>query len=147
MFFVADKHRLRRLIAITRDDRRPAQQRAGGPFYRIEARAGRLRLTGRAVEAEFLATVYAEGVLFLRVTLFRRALQFMPGTPTIAVQVSAEGLHVGDVTLPLEANDMLLYTDPARAPLRHPEETAAADEDVRRGDGQGLLFGDEPASE
>lgn len=126
MFFIADRARLKRLIGITRDDRGSKQQGKRGPFFRIEARDGRLKLTGRKVEAEFSVTVCDPGVLFLRVTLFRRALQLMAETPTIAIQVSRDGLHVGDVTLPLEANDMLLYADPSRAPLRHPEENADA---------------------
>jgi hypothetical protein len=124
VFFVVDKPRLQRLIAITRDDRRPDQQGKTGPYYRIEAREGRVRLTGREVEAEFPATVYEEGVLFLRVTLFRRLLASFTNTPTIAVQVREDGLHFGDVTMPLEGNDMLLYLDPARAPRVHPSESA-----------------------
>jgi hypothetical protein len=57
MFFVVDKPRFQRLIAIARDDRRPGDQGKGGPFFRLEAHDGRLKLTGRQVEAEFPATV------------------------------------------------------------------------------------------
>jgi hypothetical protein len=135
MFFVVDKSRLQRLIALTRDDRRPSQQGRAGLFFRIEASGTRLKLTGRQVEAEFPATVYEEGVLFLRITLFRRALQLLPPTEQIAVQVRRDGLHIGDVTLPLERNDMLLYADSARAPTHHPDE--AADD---RPPAQGSLF-------
>lgn len=125
MFFIVDKPRLQRLIAITRDDRRARDQGKTGPFFRIEAREGRIKLTGRKVEAEFPATVYEEGVLFLRVTLFRRALAMMTKIKTMAIQAQKDGLHVGEVTFPLETNDMLLYPDPTRAPMRHPEEVAA----------------------
>lgn len=124
MFFVVDKHRLQRLIAITRDDRRPKHQGQAGPWYRIEATEGRLKLTGQQVEAEFPATVYEEGVLFLRVTLFRRLLATYTQTPTITIQVQQDGLHFGEVTMPLESGEMLLYADPAKAPLRHPEESS-----------------------
>lgn len=122
MFFVTDKPRLQRLIAITRDDRDAASQSRGGPFYRIEASGDRLKLTGREVEAEFPATVYEPGVLFLRVTLFRRALGMVTGEKTIAIQVGADGVLIDNMRLPLESNDMLLYPDPAKAPQRHPEE-------------------------
>ena len=137
MFFVADKARLQRLIALTRDDRRPEQPGKAGPFFRIEASGAHLRLTGRQVEAEFPATVYEEGVLFLRVTLFRRALQLLPAADQIAIQVREDGVHVGDVTLPLDNNDMLLYLDPARAPLRHPDDVVE-----ERPPAQGTLFPD-----
>ncbi len=140
MFFVVDKARLQRLIALTRDDRSPGEQGKAGPFYRIEAGDGRLRLTGRQVEAEFPATVYEDGVLFLRVTLFRRALQLLPATEQIAIQVREDGLHVGDVTMPLDNNDMLLYLDPARAPKRHPEEVADDDPPAPKPPAQGTLF-------
>src|SRR5437764_801288 len=114
MFFIVDKPRLQRLIALTRDDRRPKDQGKSGAFFRIEATAdGRLKLTGRHVEAEFPPTVYAPGVLFLRVTLFRCVLQTLTDTPTIAIQVAPDGLHVADVTIALESNDMLFDPDPS----------------------------------
>jgi len=127
MFFVVDKPRFQRLIAITRDDRRKRDQGKTGPYFRIEAREGRIKLTGRQVEAEFPATVYEEGVLFLQVTLFRKMLAAMTETKTLAIQVQKDGLHVAEVTFPLETNEMLLYPDPDRAPKIHPEETAAAE--------------------
>lgn len=40
------------------------------------------------------------------------------------------------MTLPLEANDMLLYPDPTRAPARHPDDDPAPP----RPDPQGTLF-------
>jgi hypothetical protein len=122
MLFVTDTRRLLGAIRVTRDDRTPCDQGKNSPFYRIEAAGDRIRLTGREVEAELPATVYEPGVLFLRVTLFRRALADVRGQRTITVQVNAAGVHVDNVCLPLEANDMLLYTDPARAPERHPTE-------------------------
>ena len=122
MLFVTDMKRLRGAIRVTRDDREPSARGKDGPFYRIEAIGERIRLTGREVEAELPATVYEPGVLFLRVTLFRWALADIRGQRMITVQVNAGGVHVDNVCLPLEANDMLLYTDPSRAPQRHPME-------------------------
>src|SRR5687767_2916524 len=113
MFFVVDRPRLQRMIAITRDDRGKDQQGKHGPFYRIEASADRLKLTGREVEAEFPATVYEPGVLFLRVTIFRRALDLLKGVKTLAIQVNQEGILLDNIQLPLEPGDMLLYLDPA----------------------------------
>src|SRR5947207_136337 len=112
MFFVVNRPRLQRLIAITRDDRRPDQQRDDGPYFRIEASGDRLKLTGRLVEAEFPATIYEPGVLFLRITTFRRLLQTFPGTKDIAIQVNADGLFLDNVRLSLDVGDMLLYVDP-----------------------------------
>lgn len=74
MLFVVDKPRLQRMISIVRDDRTSAAQVDGGPFLRLEANDDRLKLAGQIVEAEFPATIYEPGVLFLRVTLLRRVL-------------------------------------------------------------------------
>lgn len=79
MMFVIDKPQMQRMIAIVRDDRTPATQGAAGPYMRIEASGGSITLTGREAEATFPATVYEEGVLFLRVTLFRRLLGTIRG--------------------------------------------------------------------
>lgn len=128
MFFVVDKPQLQRMIALTRDDRKRDQQAKQGPFFRIEASAGRVWLAGREVAADFSATVYEPGVLFLRVTLFRRALRMLKGVKSLAIQANADGLMFGNIQMPLEPNDMLLYVDPARAPQRHPAETQAARE-------------------
>ena len=126
MFFVVDRPRLQRIIAITRDDRRPKQQGRHGPFFRIEANGDKLKLTGRNVEAEFPATVYEPGVLFLRVTVFRRLLQALTGTKELAIQVNGEGLFADNVRLSPDVGDMLLYVDPAKAPALHPDESCGS---------------------
>jgi hypothetical protein len=138
MLFITDMQRLRGAIRITRDDRTAVDRGKDGPFYRIEASGDRIRLTGKEVEAEFPATVYEPGVLFLRVTLFRWALADIRDQPMIAVQVNAAGVHVDNVCLPLESNDMLLYADPTRAPQRYPME--------RLGPLAAVEFPDGPAS-
>ena len=46
------------------------------------------------VEADFPATVYEPGVLFLRVTLFRRALQALAGMKQLAIQVNNDGMFL-----------------------------------------------------
>jgi hypothetical protein len=126
MFFVVDKPRLQRLIAITRDDRKPSQQSKAGPFFRIEARDEKLRLSGRETEAEFPATVYEPGVLFLRITEFRSVLADIPDQSTITIQANAQGLFIDNVWFDLASNDMLLYPDPENAPLIHPSERKEA---------------------
>jgi len=148
MFFVVNRVRLRRTIDLTRDDRRKAQQGKDGPFLRIEARDGQLRLTGRRVEATIPATVYEPGVLFLRVTLFHTLLAMMTDTRTMAIQVAVDGLHFGDTKLPWDVGDMLLYPDPAHAPAVHPEESLPLPEKVvvdpppKAESGEGTLFAD-----
>lgn len=127
MLFVIDKPRLQRIIAIVRDDRSPLAQWASGPFMRMEARDDYLKLDGLEVSATIPATVYEPGVLFLRITRFRRLLRTITGQKTITIQVNRDGLLVDNVTLPLETNDMLLYPSPAQAPLRHPEQVESSD--------------------
>jgi hypothetical protein len=124
MFFVIDRERLRRAIKLTRDGRTRAAQSKLGPFFRLEARDGLLKLTGKEVEAQIPATIYEPGVLFLRITLFRTAVDMLKDEKTLAVQVNAEGLFVDAVRMPLEPNDMLLYVDADRAPQHHPQEPA-----------------------
>lgn len=141
MLFVVDKPRLQRMIALTRDDRKKKDQGKNGPFFRIEASGERIRLTGRQVEAEFPATVYEPGVLFVRVTMFRRALQVVTDTPTIAIQARGEGIDIENIHLAVEACDMLLYADPARAPKVHPDEVQPPRK-MKPPTGQGWLFPD-----
>ena len=122
MLFVIDKARLSRLLALTRDDRRPQDQGANGPFLRIEAGCDSIRITGQKVEATVPATVHEPGVLFLRVTLFRRLLRAMSAPGFIAIQANQDGIMFGDTRIAPNAVDMLLYVDPATAPMIHPAE-------------------------
>lgn len=133
MFFIVDKPKLQRVIGIVRDDRTPPTQWAAGPFLRIEAREGALRLDGLEVSATIPATVYEPGVLFLKITHLRRILAMISGQKMISIQVNGEGLLLDNVTFPLESGDMLLYADPAQAPARHPDDVqqnAQAEEKV-----------------
>ena len=75
MLFVVDKPRLQRIISIVRDDRTSETQADDGPFLRLEANDDRLKLSGKLVEADFPATDYKPGGLFLRLTLFRRLIK------------------------------------------------------------------------
>lgn len=122
MFFVIDRPRLQRIISIVRDDRTSKTQGRDGPFLRMEARDGQLKLTGREVGAAFPATVYEPGVLFLRITYFRRALRALAGEKMLSIQVTPTALVMDNITMPLEANEMLLYADPDKAPEQCPLE-------------------------
>ena len=148
MLFVVDKPRLQRIISIVRDDRTSETQADDGPFLRLEANDDRLKLAGKEVEAEFSATVYEPGVLFLRVTLFRRLLKTMTVKQLhvryMTFQVNSDGLTFGDVHMPFDAADMLLYPDVHTAPQEHPEKRLAVQEEAprTRKDPQGELFED-----
>lgn len=120
MFFVIDKPQFQRVIAIVRDDRRKEDQGLAGPFLRLEARDDYLKLDGLEVSAKIPATVHEPGVLFLKVTLFRRLLRTFKGEKFLTIQVTADELLMGYVRLPLESNEMLLYPNPAQAPPVHP---------------------------
>ena len=124
IMFVVDKPKLQRMIALTRDDR--GGESVGGPFMRIEASGEILTLAGQQVEVRFGATVYQEGVLFLRVTLFRRMLAAVNaavlGGRFVTIQVAEDGLRFAGTRLGFEHGDMLLYPDPSLAPARHPDD-------------------------
>ena len=143
MFFVVDKPRLQWIMAIVRDDRTPEAQAGGGPYLRMETFGDRLCVTGLTAEAEFPATVYEPGVLFLKVTTFRQALRMLKldvmGTRFITIQVGPDGLMFECMRLPYEVGDMLLY--PATSPARY----LADDEGAQSTEGkQGELFGQAP---
>ena len=132
MQFTVDKPRLQRMIAIVRDDRRPKKDETTEPFVRIEARSdGMLKLSGPWVEAEFPATVHEPGVLFLRITLFRRLLKTF-SVRNMTFQANQNGLTFGDVRYPLESANMLFYPDPDQAPERHPADAMRCREEHER---------------
>jgi hypothetical protein len=120
MLFVAEKRKLQAAISIVRDDRKKKTQCSSGPFMRLEANDGCLELSGQEVSAKIPATVYEPGVLFLKITVFRRLLRSITGEQFITIQITADELLLDKVRLPLHANEMLLYPTPKDAPLQHP---------------------------
>lgn len=128
MFFVVDKPRLQRIIAIVREDhsrRKGAEQ----PFLRLKADGTELTISGGGcVTATFPATVYQPGVLFLRTTKFRKLVRSLKNEKFMTFQVSEDGLHFGDVLIPFEGSDMVLYPNPADAPENWPPPPPEAEQ-------------------
>lgn len=112
MFFVVDRPRLVRILRLVKSGRQSRQGSwklaSTGPFLRIEARDNHLLINGPEMEAEFPATVYEPGVLFLRVKFFSFLLSDMPGVKQLAIQVNDKGMHVDNVRLSFAIGDMLL---------------------------------------
>jgi len=121
MLFVVDKARLKRIIAIVREDRPPKKQTVGIPHLRIMACENELTLSSSEISATFPATVYQAGVLFIPTTIFRRVLR---ATKTdedyLTFQVTDEDLVFADVRFPFESSDMVLYRNPEEAPESWP---------------------------
>jgi len=103
-----------------RDDRSKNTQGFSGPFMRLDASDGSLEILGEEASAKMPATVYEPGVLFLKITVFRRLLRSITGQQFITIQITADELLLDKVRLPLHANEMLLYPKPKDAPLQHP---------------------------
>ena len=120
MFFVVDKPRLQRLLSIVRQDVTPALKGKNSPFVRIEAAGNRLTIASGAIEAAFPATVHEEGVVFLRTTLFRKALTGIPGEKQLAIQIDGRGLHMDNIFISHDAADMILFPIPKQAPRSWP---------------------------
>jgi hypothetical protein len=120
MFFVVEKAKLQRNIAIVRDDRTKKSSGSAGPYMRLEANDDYLKLDGVEASAKFPATVYEPGVLFLKITIFRRLLNTIIDEQFLSVQVSGNELLLDRVRMPMESNDMLLYANPDQAPAQHP---------------------------
>lgn len=120
MLFVINKSEFQHAISIVRDDRSKRAQGLAGSFMRLEAKGEQIGMEVSEASARIPATVYEEGVLFLKVTLLRRLLQRISGDKFLTIQVVADGLLLNNICLPLEANEMLLYADPNQAPKCHP---------------------------
>ncbi len=141
MFFVVDKPRLQRMIAIVREDNSTPTQETDSPFLRIAAVGSELTVASSAAEATFPATIYEEGVLFIRTTRFRRILQLTQVKERFATfQVSTDGLRFCDVFFPFNGEDLVLYLNPAEAPsVWPPPPPEEEDEDIEEGEEKYVL--------
>jgi hypothetical protein len=122
MLFVVKKREFQHAISIVRDDRTRRTQRADGPYLRIQASDDTLSIEGLEASAQIPATVYEPGVLFLRVTLFRRLLQTIKGDEFLTIQVDGEDLIVDQIRLSVLDSEIQLYVNPATAPTIHPDD-------------------------
>ncbi|HOK96303.1 MAG TPA: hypothetical protein PK525_12415 [Anaerohalosphaeraceae bacterium] len=121
MLFVIDKVRFQKFIAIVRRDRTPITQGKDAPYLRIRAEKDEVEVTSTDASALIQTTVYEPGVLFIRTTLFRQVLKATPTKePFMTFQVDKAALVFADVRMPFETNDMVLYTNPAEAPMTFP---------------------------
>lgn len=121
MLFVIDKIRFQKFISIIREDKKPSMQGKNTPYLRIRAEKDQVEITTGDASAMIETTVYEPGVLFIRTTLFRRVLRATPTKePFMTFQVDSEALVFADVRMPFETNDMVLYTNPAEAPMTYP---------------------------
>lgn len=116
------------MISIVREDRTRKEQGKNSPFLRIEAVDNELSLRSDSATAKFPATVYEPGVLFIRTTHFRRLLGTFKGEKFLSFQVTKEGLNFGNVLMPFEGSDMVLYLNPEEAPPTWPAEVPEAEQ-------------------
>ncbi|HOI38106.1 MAG TPA: hypothetical protein PLF11_12065 [Bacillota bacterium] len=138
MFFVVDKPRLQRMIAIVREDRSGPEQGSDSPFLRFAAVGNELTVTSGTGSATFPATVYEEGILFIRTTKFRRILQLTRIKERFATfQVSTDGLRFCDVFFPLAGEEVILFAEPAEAPPAWPPPVD--EEEAEQGAGEYLF--------
>jgi hypothetical protein len=129
MFFVVEKPRLQRMIAIVREDRSALEHGPNAPFLRLAAVGNELTVASSMAGATFPATVYEEGVLFIRTTRFRRILQLTQVKERFAAfQVTTDGLRFCDVFFPFAGEDLVLYLNPAEAPAVWPPPPPAAED-------------------
>ncbi len=120
MLFVVNKSRFQRMISIVRDDKTPKQK---VPFLRIAAIGDSVTLSGREMSASFPATVYDEGVLFIRTTYFRQLLrETRINEDFITFQVTYDGLHFAGIQLSFNGTDLVLFPNPADAPQNWPPD-------------------------
>jgi hypothetical protein len=148
MLFVINKPEFERAISIVRDDRKKTDRGlAGRPFMRLEAKDDHVKLDGLETSAKIPATVYEPGVLFLKITAFRRLLRTLKGEKFVTIQVMADGVLMDNIRMPLETNDMLLYPDPKQAPQEHPSVKLSPPVPQPRPDSRQMSLWDEPTRE
>ena len=121
MLFVVDKIRFQKFISIVREDRKKNRQGKNSPYLRIKAEKDQVEISSSDSSATIKTTVYEPGVLFIRTTLFRRVLKATHiEEKFITFQVDDDALLFGDVRMPFETNDMILYCNPMEAPSSWP---------------------------
>ena len=117
------------MISIVREDNTRQKQGCGSPFIRIQATWNELTVSSSDVSATFPSTIYEEGVLFIRTTRFRQLLRMTRiKEQFLAFQITAEGLRFGDVLMPFEGSDIVLYPNPADAPESWPPPPPEAEQ-------------------
>src|SRR5262249_29740517 len=122
MLFVVDRERLQQMIRLIRSGKRGKGSSAKRRYLRFEAKENTLMVSGVDYEAEFSATVYEPGVLFMVAQDFEKLLATFRDEPTMAFQANAEGFMFGNVRFKFGGERLLLYPDPAQAPEFHPTE-------------------------
>lgn len=126
MFFVVDKPRFQRIIAIVREDRTPNIQAGNIPYLRIEAFNDKLTVSSKEASATFPATVYEQGVLFIRTTKFRQVLKAtLTKERFLTFQFTVEGLRFCDVLFPFDTENMIYFPDPSKSPENWPFSSPA----------------------
>ncbi len=121
MFFVVDKGRLQRMIDIVREDRTSDQTAQNAPLLRLEASENELRVSSSRASETLPATVYEEGVLFIRTTKFCRILKITHEKEQfVTFQFTEEGLRFCDVLLPFDKKSMVYFPDISGAPENWP---------------------------
>ena len=121
MFFVVDKARLQRMIDNVREDRTPSQQGQNAPFLRLEAAEDELTVSSSTASETLPATVYEQGVLFIRTTKFCRVLKITGGKEQfVTFQFTEEGLRFCEALLPLDSDSMVYFPDISQAPENWP---------------------------
>jgi len=121
MFFVVDKARLQRMIDNVREDRTPSQQGQNAPFLRLEATEDELTVSSSTASETLPATVYEQGVLFIRTTKFCRVLKITGGKEQfVTFQFTEEGLRFCEALLPFDSESMVYFPDVSRAPENWP---------------------------
>ncbi len=121
MFFVVDKTKLQRIISIVREDRTPSKQGHNAPFLRLKATENELIVSSSTASETLPATVYEQGVLFIRTTKFCRVLHITSGKEQfVTFQFTEEGLRFCEALLPFDMENMVYFPDTSQAPENWP---------------------------
>lgn len=121
MFFVVDKARLQRIIDVVREDRTEGKTGLNAPFLRLKAVGDELIVSSSTASETLPATVYEEGVLFIRTTKFCRVLKITGGKEQfVTFQFTEEGLRFCEALLPFDGGSMVYFPDISQAPERWP---------------------------
>jgi len=121
MFFVVDKARLQLMINNVREDRTEGKTGLNAPFLRLQASENELTVSSSRASETLPATVYEEGVLFIRTTKFCRVLKITSRKEQfVTFQFTEEGLRFCEALLPFDVDSMVYFPDISGAPENWP---------------------------
>jgi hypothetical protein len=133
-FTIQKKPLTQMLHALTRQTGRKASERDS--HLRLAAQDSRVTMCANDTEAGYEAIVFEEGVCFFRYDQFLPLVRSYANAKDLTIEVSAEGIQIGNTKISRGFWEISLFTDPETAPEQLPKLPTKEAQQLR---GQGEL--------